>query len=99
MATVAPPPVRKINLAEAQRKIRHPLARLRAWIRGYVTLEGLLVLVLYLALWFWIGLILDYGAFKLLEYDWVQEMPWAVRAVGLVLLTSGLLAAVKVQRL
>jgi hypothetical protein len=94
MATIAPPPVRRFNLVEAQRKIRHPLARLRAWIRGYVTLEGLLVLLLYVALWFWIGLILDYGAFRLLEYDWVQDMPWVVRAVVLFLLVGGLLAAV-----
>jgi hypothetical protein len=96
MATAAPP-APKITLTEAQRKIRHPLARLRTWIRGYVTLEGGLVLALYLALWFWLGLLLDYGVFKVSHYDWVQDMPWIVRLVVLVLLVAGLLAAVTLK--
>ncbi len=96
MAT-ATPPARTGNLNDAHRKIRHPLGRLRTWIRGYVTLEGALVLVLYLALWFWIGLLLDYGTFKLMDYDWVQDMPKAVRVVVLVLLVAGLLAAVTLK--
>src|SRR5437868_10886496 len=97
MATAAPPAPKVVPLNEAQRKIRHPLDRLRTWIRGYVTVEGALVLVLYLALWFWIGVILDYGTFKLFDYDWVQDMPWAVRAVVLILLVAGLLAAVTLK--
>ncbi len=102
MATATPPASSKapvMHLNDAQRKIRDPLSRLRNWIRGYVTVEGALVLVLYVALWFWIGLILDYGAFKIpfLQYDWVQEMPWAVRAVVLGLLVAGLLAAVTLK--
>src|SRR5207302_88746 len=49
---------------------------------------------LYLALWFWIGLFLDYGFFKLFTWDWVQILPWGFRAGVLVVLVAGLLAAV-----
>src|SRR5579862_179579 len=97
MATATLPAAPKVPLNEAQRKIRHPLDRLRAWIRAYVTVEGALVLGIYLALWFWIGLALDYGLFKLFDYDWVQDMPWVVRAVVLLLLVAGLLAAVTLK--
>ncbi len=41
---------------------------------------------LYLALWFWIGLLLDYGFFRLFHIDWVQELPWSVRCGVLVVL-------------
>jgi hypothetical protein len=82
------------RLAESQRKVRHPLERLRSTIRLYVGLEGLTVLVLYVALWFWIGLALDYGFFKVFGVDWVQELPWVFRAGVLVLLATGLLLVV-----
>ena len=62
MATVSTPPRRR-SLAEAHAKVLSPLARLRKYIRTYVSLEGAAVLGLYLALWFWIGLLLDYGFF------------------------------------
>jgi hypothetical protein len=86
-------------------RVRHPLQRLRSYIRTYVTLEGLAVFLLYMALWFWIGLLLDFGVFKLFAYDWVQEMPKmvgddsfrVVRVSMLVVLLSGLLAVVATQ--
>src|SRR5215471_12186262 len=92
MATVTTPS--RQRLAESQRKVRHPLERLRNAIRLYVSLEGLTALVLYVGLWFWIGLALDYGFFKVFGVDWVQELPWGFRLGVLLLLVAGLLAVV-----
>jgi hypothetical protein len=90
-------PVRSRNLAEAHQRVRSPLERLRRFIRTYVGLEGGGIVGLYLALWFWIGLVLDYGVFRLFHHDWVQALPWGVRCGVLVVLVSGLLAAVAVK--
>jgi hypothetical protein len=93
MATI-PTSVRSRNLAEAHQRVRSPLERLRRFIRAYVSLEGAAVVGLYLTLWFWIGMVLDYGVFRLFHFDWVQETAWGVRCGVLVVLLSGLLAAV-----
>lgn len=77
-----------------QRRVRHPLQRLRGYLRTYVTAEGAAVLGLYLALWFWIGLALDYGVFRLAGWDWVQILSWEFRAGVLTVLVAGLLAVV-----
>jgi hypothetical protein len=96
MASVTTPrPTR--TLAEASRQVRSPLERLRGYIRTYVGLEGALVVGLYLAVWFWLGLLIDYGSFKALGVDWVQELPWGFRAVLLVLLVAGLVTAAAVK--
>jgi hypothetical protein len=94
MATVTKPPQTNWNRDETQRRVRHPLERLRGYIRFYVTAEGLAVLLLYLLLWFWIGLALDYGLFKLFNSDIVQELPHGFRVGVLVVLAAGLLAVV-----
>ena len=60
MATVTTRPAAS-DREESRRKVGHPLQRLRGYIRCYVLAEGLAVLLIYLALWFWIGLLLDYG--------------------------------------
>lgn len=60
-------------------RIRSPLERLRGTIRNYVVRDGLLVIGLFAASWFWISLFLDYGSFRLLAFDWVQEWPRWVR--------------------
>jgi hypothetical protein len=80
------------NLQEAHRQVRHPLERLRGYIRRYVSLEGAAIVGLFLALWFWIGLALDYGFFKLFAVDWVQTLPWAFRASVLLVLVTVLTA-------
>jgi len=90
MATVTPPTRR--NLADDQVRIYSPLGRLRKYIRTYVSLEGVAVVGLFLALWFWIGMVLDYGVFKVFLFDWVQELPWGLRLGVLVVLLSGLVA-------
>ncbi len=97
MASVTTPLTPHRNLDEAQQQVRSPLERLRGYIRTYVSLEGAAVLGLYLALWFWIGLIFDYGFFKLFGIDWVQDLPWSFRACLLIVLIAGLLAAVATQ--
>ena len=96
MATL-PPPIRSRSLHEAHRRVRSPLAKLRGAIRTYVGLEGALLLVLFLALWFWIGFAIDYGFFKLFGIDFVQEWPWAVRFVLLVVVAGALLTTVAVK--
>jgi hypothetical protein len=94
---IAPTPARPTNLTEARQRVRSPLERLRTYIRTYVSLEGAAVVGLYLTLWFWIGLILDYGVFRLFHFDWVQETPWGLRCGVLLVLLSGLLAALALK--
>jgi hypothetical protein len=103
MATVVDPK-RSWNRAETDQRVRHPLQRLRSYIRTYVTLEGAAIFLLYLTLWFWIGLLLDFGVFKLFSFDWVQQMPrlvgdtFPIMRIGmLVILVAGLLALVAVK--
>ncbi len=79
-------------------KIASPLARLRGVIRRYVVLESLLAVGLFLAVWFWTAMLIDYGAFKLFTFDWALEAPKALRAVALILAGSAL-AAVVVSKL
>jgi hypothetical protein len=97
MATVTTP-TRSRNITESHRRVRSPLERLRGYIRSYVSIEGLTVLLIFLALWFWIGYLIDYGFFRLFGIDFVQELHWGFRAGTLIILISaGLaLAAVKV---
>lgn len=97
MATVTKTPLRRQDLAESHRRVQHPLQRLRGYIRSYVAAEGLVVLFLYLALWFWIGLVLDYGCFRLFGFDWVQIWPFnamSVRGALLGVLVLGLVIAI-----
>ena len=90
MATLTPRPMR--TLEQDRTRVRSPLARVRSTIYRYLGLEGLAVAGLFLALWFWIGLVFDYGIFKLFLFDWVQETPWAARLTLLLLVLSGLTA-------
>jgi hypothetical protein len=76
--------------ADRQRQVVHPLHVLKDYIRTYVSAEGLATLALYLLLWFWLGLALDFGSFKVFGIDWVQELPWGLRATLLLLLSCGL---------
>ncbi len=93
MATVEHPKS-SFKRDDIQRRVRDPLQRLRSYLRSYVTAEGLALLTLYVALWFWIGLLLDFGFFKLFGLDWVQVAPYSLRAVALAGLVIGLVALV-----
>src|SRR5262245_49034967 len=96
MAT-APPVATSAARGAPAPGVLHPLERLRGTIRRYVTLEGLGVVGVYLALWFWVGLALDFGVFKAFRVDWVQELPRGVRGGLLLVLMLGLLAVVAVK--
>src|SRR4051812_24230393 len=85
-----------------QARVRAPLARLAGTIRRYILIEGAAAVLLYVALWFWLGLAADYGSFKLADYDWVQELPRAFRGVlrtGLALGFVGVIAFQIIRRL
>jgi hypothetical protein len=73
MSTAAAPR-RAFDHDESQRRVRHPLQTLRKYIRAYVLLEGLAIALLFLAAWFWVGLLIDYGTFRLFAFDWLQEL-------------------------
>ena len=73
-------------------KIAHPLGRLRGIIRRYVTIEGVLAVLLFLVAWFWLAMLIDYGVFKLFAFDWALDAPKALRVVALVLAVSALIA-------
>src|SRR5438128_3369793 len=81
---------------ELQRRVRHPLQALRGYIRRYVTLEGAGVALFYLALWFWIGLILDFGSYWLFGFDWVKEFSKLAQGKSTDVVVRGLLLAVLV---
>src|SRR4051794_13025171 len=59
---------------EAPARVRHPLDAVRRTIRRYVLLESSALLLLCAALWFWIGLAIDFGLFWTTAYDWVLEL-------------------------
>src|SRR5438128_1265073 len=80
------------NLDQDRSRIRSPLGRMRKYIHGYVSLEGVAFAAMFVALWFWIGLLLDYGFFKLTLIDWVQALPWGFRCGVLVVILSALAA-------
>src|SRR5258708_6127021 len=73
MSTAAAPR-RKFDRDETQRRVKHPLQTLRKYIRTYVFLEGAAIALLFLAAWFWVGLLLDFGTFRVFAFDWLQEL-------------------------
>jgi hypothetical protein len=60
-------------------------------------LNGLAVVLIYLSLWFWLGLAVDYGFFRAFMIDWVQVLPQWFRVAVLVVLAAGGLAIVATQ--
>ncbi|MFQ3652611.1 MAG: hypothetical protein SNJ75_20020, partial [Gemmataceae bacterium] len=67
MATVTPN--RMVDLTQDRARIASPLERLRGYIRTYVTLEGTGLALLFVCVWFWLGVLFDWGLFKLLGVD------------------------------
>src|SRR5438552_3038492 len=105
--SIAAPPRQIFDRDETQRRVQHPLQTLRKYIRVYVALEGAAIALLFLAAWFWAGLLLDFGTFRLFAFDWLQELRdvapdanngFLVRAVllGAVLLALVALVVVKI---
>src|SRR4051812_33927479 len=79
-------------------QVYHPLDRLRGTIRRYVVIEGVLSACLFLALWFTLGLIFDFGLFKVSGWDWALDGAKAIRVLALVT-ALGLFAALLVFRI
>lgn len=77
-----------------QSRIYNPLDQLRGTIRRYVIFDGLLAAGLFLLAWFWIGLLLDFGLFKLTGVDWVQDTPRTLRLVVLGIVSLALVVLV-----
>src|SRR3954462_8510318 len=75
-------------------KIAHPLGRLKGIIRRYVSIEGALAVLLFLAAWFLLAMLLDYGVFRLFSFDWAIEAHKGFPVVALVIALGGLLALV-----
>ncbi|MBM3980100.1 MAG: hypothetical protein FJ304_07410 [Planctomycetes bacterium] len=98
MATVQEPRTKASRHAERDPQVYHPLDRLRGIIRKYVVIEGVLSAVLFVALWFTLGMILDFGLFKISGWDWVRDGGKWVRAAALVA-ALGLFAALLVFRI
>jgi hypothetical protein len=98
LATVAHPVSADIR-DDSRDQVTHPLERLRGYIRLYVVAEGVTVLLLSLALVFWLGLLVDYGIFKAFGMDWVQELGYVGRALLLGFLFTLTLAVIQLFRL
>ncbi|MFL5342228.1 MAG: hypothetical protein ACJ8F7_18940 [Gemmataceae bacterium] len=82
-------------------KIYSPLHSLRGTIRRYVVLEALGTLVVFLSLWFWLGLGFDYFTFRLTGIDFVQVLPKWFRAFVLIVIVAAfaVLMVFKLKRL
>jgi hypothetical protein len=87
MATV--PSSQERIAPETQQRIYSPLHKLRGTIRRYIGWEALALCLTLLGAWFWLGLVLDYGAFKLAGVDWVQVLPRTARWVLLIAVAGG----------
>lgn len=97
MATVTTP-VRRRSVAESQERVHHPLQRVGGYIRQYVILEVIATLCLYLALWVWGCMAIDYGLFKAFGIDWADAgTPRWPRAMILGGLLAGVLLFVEFQ--
>lgn len=81
MATMTERGPRAHTLEQSHRQVRDPLQKLRGYIRRYVITQSLTTLMISLAIWFWVVLLLDFGSFFALKFDWVQSMPRWFRAL------------------
>ena len=69
--------------------LTHPLDRLKGVIRLFVAVDVVLFVGLFLTLWFWLGVGVDYGLFKGFGLDVAQQLTPALRiGVFLVLLVT-----------
>src|SRR5438309_333028 len=95
MATVT---TRPATAARIDPRVSHPLDRLRGTIRRYVVIEGLLSAAIFLAAWFALGLLFDFGLFKVATWDWVLDAPAWLRTAALIV-AAALLAGIVVLRI
>ena len=91
---MSPPPQARRPLDP---QLSHPLDQLRGTIRRYVVLEGALSAAIFLALWFTLGLIFDFGMFKIATWDWALDAPWWFRLVALIVAVGLLLTILSLR--
>src|SRR5262245_24573222 len=78
MAT-ASMPRRPVNLNECHGKIRHPLQRLRVYIRAYIAAVRVALVLILIAAWFSLGLLVAFGLFVLVRLTvthWLSKPPF-----------------------
>lgn len=87
MATAERPRRTKVTPQRVARDpaVFNPLNQLRSTIRRYILLEGVLSACLFVAAWFALGLVLDFGFFKATGVDWVFAAHWFLRVFLLIL--------------
>src|SRR5258706_16295118 len=96
---MATAPVVPMIAAETTERIQSPLHRLSGTIRRYIVWESLAWVFILLGAWFWIGLVVDYGGFKLLGIDLVQVLPKAFRLAILLILASAIAVVLMLKTL
>jgi hypothetical protein len=72
--------------------------QIRGTIRQYVAADAAVSLAIVVVLWFWLGLALDYGLFKLSGFDWALDAPLLFRVIAQLALVFGLLGVLIVRR-
>lgn len=88
MATYTPARAARPRVAPS-RDLTHPLDRLKGIIRRFVAYDVALFVGLFLTLWFWVGVGVDYGLFKATGLDVARDLTPAVRiGAALVLLVT-----------
>jgi peptidoglycan hydrolase-like protein with peptidoglycan-binding domain len=80
------------DISRIDSRIMNPLHSLRGKIRLYVVLEAFLNAAIFLVVWFWVALFLDYGLFALLGIDWVEATSKSVRGTILAVVVIAFLA-------
>nr|MCU0705073.1 hypothetical protein [Fimbriiglobus sp.] len=92
-----PPTTTTRPAAAPDRELTHPLDRLKGVIRRFVAYDTVLFVALFLSLWFWVGLGIDYGLFKLTGVDIAQQLTPSLR-IGITIMLAVTLVALVVWR-
>lgn len=69
------------TITQPDEAIVHPLEQLRGAIRRYVLWDALLSAGLFVVVWYWLGMALDYGLYRISGFDWVLDAPRWLRVV------------------
>ncbi|WP_149108949.1 mitotic spindle assembly checkpoint protein MAD1 [Limnoglobus roseus] len=91
-------PVDTLDAPKLDAKIANPLDQIRGTIRQYMLADAAVTLAIVVVLWFWIGLALDFGLFKVAGFDWVVDAPRGFRLLAQVALVFGPLAVLVIRR-
>ena len=91
-------PTDTLDPARLDAKIANPLDQIRGTIRQYILADAAVTVAVVAVLWFWIGLALDFGLFKVAGFDWVLDAPRGFRLLAQLALVFGLLAVLVVRR-